>query len=1225
MPLASSLLIGRLHKHNTYPWKLMKLGRPIFAKANRFRRARHAKSADRFLRIPVAFPKPGSAVPLRVVVILRFALLLFVCSNLSTRAQTNSSLPFLSLSSVIEVAGQVEHSRAGTTNWLRSIAGLALRPGDRVRTLAESRAAIQLSDRSVIRLNERTTLEILPPRRAEKRRFGLPRGSLFFFNREKPADIEFDTPLAAGAIRGTEFLLEIGEDSRDLKLALIDGRVTLQNEMSQIALQRGEELRLQSGRPPQIMSLVNVNARIQWALYYPAVLTLEDLNFRPEESQQLRQVIEYYRAGDLLAALDVWPVRSQDFSSDANFLHAALELAVGRVTKAEALLTSQSSKSSAAAALSDLIATVRGNLIDTNRQPRSSSEWLARSYFLQAQFNLTAALEAATKAAALAPQSGFAHARVAELEFSFGRHHRAVAELDRALSLSPRLPSAHALRGFVLLEQGKTLESLSAFRRSRASDAAFAPAWLGSGLCFLRERDFSEARAAFQAAAALEPQRALFRSYLGKAASELGEPSAAEKEFRLAQKLDPNDPTSWLYSALHLWQQNRLNEAIRELEISSALNDQLAPFRSRLLLDADRSVRSANLAVLYDEAGFPDVSRHAAARAVAEDYENFSGHLFLANSYQAIEDINRFDLRLETARQSELLVANLLAPPGAGNLSQQLSQQQHLQFFDPRPLALSSLTEYSSRGDWHHADTLFGTLDGFGYAFDASYESLNGQRPNNDAERQQFFLTLKQRITPDDEFYFQLGQFRSRAGDLAAYFDPSQAKLDFRVTETQEPTLYGGWHHAWSPSSHTLFLVARLDDTLTYHDPQPNLLFLRQTAGVITEVQSPPAGPPFNLDFDSSFTLYSAELQQIWNETDQLALVLGGRWQTGDIDTHATFSRVLTGLVTDQNIGTSLDRGDIYAYQSWQVIKPLRLIAGVSYDHISFPENNDLPPISSKETTRDLLSPKAGLLFAPWEGGLLRACYSRSLGGLFFDNSVRLEPSQIAGFNQAFRSLIPESVAGLVPGTEFETAGIGFDQSFPSGTWFGLEAEWLTSDGSRTVGVLTNSLFLPIPDSPSSTRQALRFRERDLSAYAAQLVGNWFSLSARYRLSEAKLNNSFPQIPDAAANLNILEEGKMATLHQLTLAANVNHPSGFFLRFESNWYYQKNSGYQPALATADFWQHNVLTGYRFPRRYAEITLGLLNLIDKDYRLNPLNLHSELPRGRTFTASVRLNF
>jgi hypothetical protein len=370
--------------------------------------------------------------------------------------------------------------------------------------------------------------------------------------------------------------------------------------------------------------------------------------------------------------------------------------------------------------------------------------------------------------------------------------------------------------------------------------------------------------------------------------------------------------------------------------------------------------------------------------------------------------------------------------------------------------------------------------------------------------------------------------------------------------------------------------------------------------------------------------LYSAEVQQIW-ETPNQSLVVGGRWQSGDVDTRAVLSRELTGVVTDQSTDGSLQRGNVYGYYTQRIVSSLRLIGGVSYDYLRFPENSDWPPISSQERSRELVSPKVGLLFEPWQGGLLRAAYTRSLGGLFFDNSVRLEPTQVGGFNQAFRSLIPESVAGLVPGTAFTTEAVAFDQSLAGGTWFGVEAEWLTSDGARTVGVLTNSTFLPIPDSPSGTRQELSFHERDLSAYAGQLIGNWTALSVRYRLSNGHLVTTFPEVPDAVNGLSNFEQDNRATLHQLAFNLTLNHPSGFFAQWESDWYHQSNSGYSPSLAGADFWQHHFFAGYRFPRRYAEIRLGVLNLFDTDYRLNPLNPYGDLPRSRTFTASLGLNF
>ena len=98
-----------------------------------------------------------------------------------------------------------------------------------------------------------------------------------------------------------------------------------------------------------------------------------------------------------------------------------------------------------------------------------------------------------------------------------------------------------------------------------------------------------------------------------------------------------------------------------------------------------------------------------------------------------------------------------------------------------------------------------------------------------------------------------------------------------------------------------------------------------------------------------------------------------------------------------------------------------------------------------------------------------------------------------------------------------------------------------------------------------------------------------------------------------------------ATLHQLHLFAAYNHPSGFFSQVQSLWSIQSNSGYSPAEPGDDFWQFNAFVGYRFPRRYVELTVGVLNLTDRDYRLNPLTLYAELPRERTAVVNLKINF
>jgi outer membrane receptor protein involved in Fe transport len=82
---------------------------------------------------------------------------------------------------------------------------------------------------------------------------------------------------------------------------------------------------------------------------------------------------------------------------------------------------------------------------------------------------------------------------------------------------------------------------------------------------------------------------------------------------------------------------------------------------------------------------------------------------------------------------------------------------------------------------------------------------------------------------------------------------------------------------------------------------------------------------------------------------------------------------------------------------------------------------------------------------------------------------------------------------------------------------------------------------------------------------------------------------------------------------------------GFFAEMESVWNRQNNQGYVVELPGDDFWQFNLYAGHRFFHRRAEVRLGILNLGNQNYRLNPLNLHDEYPRERTFFASVRLLF
>jgi hypothetical protein len=329
-----------------------------------------------------------------------------------------------------------------------------------------------------------------------------------------------------------------------------------------------------------------------------------------------------------------------------------------------------------------------------------------------------------------------------------------------------------------------------------------------------------------------------------------------------------------------------------------------------------------------------------------------------------------------------------------------------------------------------------------------------------------------------------------------------------------------------------------------------------------------------------------------------------------------------------QNVNSVFRWFSIYGYHQWEVTDWAELIGGLTYDRITFPENFRMAPVIGKDKTVDSVLPKAGLILNPLPDTVIRFAYSRSLGGASLDQSFQLEPSQVAGFVQSFRSIIPESVAGANAGAKFETFGLSLEQKFHTGTYLGLSGELLNSDVRRVDG--SYDFLFPLADfaepSLSGLREHLKYREPSVTFTANQLVSRDWSFGLRYRLSQAVLNDNFPEAAGVANFLNFQPHQRVeAILHRLNLFGIFNHPCGAFAEGDAVWYSQNNEGYQGAEPGDDFWQLNAFAGYRFPRRHAEVTVGVLNIGDQNYKLNPLNLYSELPRERTLMVRFRVNF
>ena len=469
----------------------------------------------------------------------------------------------------------------------------------------------------------------------------------------------------------------------------------------------------------------------------------------------------------------------------------------------------------------------------------------------------------------------------------------------------------------------------------------------------------------------------------------------------------------------------------------------------------------------------------------------------------------------------------------------------------------------------------------------------------------------------------------SSGGNLAQYYNQADAAFaPFRFEDRQEPIIIAGFHHEWNPNSHTLLLASRLSDDRSFDNPYGATFLVGEDSATGEVLDMLPI--VMNQDYRSRLEIYTAEAQQIWHAS-RFTTIAGARYQSGEFRINSTqinFDGNLADLFfapVVQDVSSDFQRMAVYGYEHWQLLDSLRLIGGLSYEHLLLPENFRFAPVSAASDTSDHVLPKAGVIWTPTKSTTFRAAYAQSVGGASFDQSFQLEPAQVAGFNQSFRSLIPESLAGANTGEKFTSYGIALEHKLPTRTFLALETTLLQSKVSREDGAfILTELGGPLL---GSLTERMAFREESLAVSAHQLVGRSWAFGGNYRVSHAELKDNYPEISDAAGAVNgfIPRKTFSGTLHTLDLHAIYQHPSGFFTRADGLWNRQQNGGSLAALNGADFWQCNILLGYHFARRQATATVGVLNITDQNYQLSPINLHNELPRERTLYAKLSFAF
>lgn len=512
-------------------------------------------------------------------------------------------------------------------------------------------------------------------------------------------------------------------------------------------------------------------------------------------------------------------------------------------------------------------------------------------------------------------------------------------------------------------------------------------------------------------------------------------------------------------------------------------------------------------------------------------------------------------------------------------------------------------------------------------------------------------------------------------------YDNKAESPGFDFKEDQQPgLLLAGWNHRWAPGSNTLLLLGRLAATQRLSDPAANqLLVTRDSSGLFPDLLeansfgfdqftnpalrnsvtqnvdgslsyspellqaiAPYLGSgdptdihltPFDFYTRRDFVIYSAEIQHIL-QTERNTILLGGRWQQGTIDTDVRMSvdrtKFLGGMETpaaDQHVESDYRKASLYAYDYWHALPSLTLIAGLNWDLTKHPDNFRNPPVNDGELNESSFSGKLGFTWSPSSYFTLRGAAAQGVGGLTFDESVRLEPSQIAGFNQSYRTVISESLAGSVEAPEYSIIGLSAEGMLPSRTWWGVSAGLIEQKVSRTLGVFTGYDSGAFLNSPAyfadGTPQRLDYLEENLTATVNQLIGDEFSAGLLWRLTRSKLETRFPELEPLQPELK-----DCGTLNEISLYGNWISPTGWFAHIEAN-FYDQNIYDQTAISAAgngdQFIQFNAWAGYRFNRNLCEIAAGVMNIGDSDYHLSPINPYGEIVRDRTVFVTCRLSF
>ncbi len=1056
---------------------------------------------------------------------------------------------------------------------------------DTIHVGQNSRAAVQLINEVVLRLDQNTTMRLIDvaPHPKKSSVFELIVGAFKSFSRP-PRTFSVNTPYINGIIEGTEFAMRVERDST--LVTVYEGKVNTRNEHGRLSLAKGESALAKSGEAPKPYILVKPRDAVQWTLYFPPLLSAlgGDARQIPKyASPVVAEALGLVARGDTpggLALLEQVP--SSERNAEYHLHRAALYLDVGRVDEARTDIDTalkQDPQAGLGYALRSVIEVVRNEksqaLSDAEKAVAlspSPAAKIALSYAQQADFRLEAARDTLLSAVQDHPDDPLAWARLGELWLMFGEREEALNAARKAQELAPGLARAQTVLGFAALANNSEAEARTAFEKAIGLASADPLAHFGLGLAKIKSGELARGRADIEGAVALDSSNALLRSYLGKAYYEEKRGPLDEQQYGIAKELDPADPTAYLYSAIDKQTTNRPVEALQDMQKAIELNDNRAIYRSKQLLDSDLAARSAAVARVYTDLGFQNRALLEGWRSVNTDPGDFSAHRFLADSYSVLP-------RHEIARVSELLQSQLLQPINMTPIQPRLAVSNlflisaggpgSVSFNEFNPLFNRDGLNFQTSGLVGENDTyagegiLAGIYENASFSAGYSYFDTDGWRDNADNRDDIGNAFVQFELSPQTSIQAEYRYRYNNTGDLQLRFEADDFSPNLRQrTETQSGRV--GFRHDFSPGSKLIGnLIYQQSNRTSQDQPVPIL----------------------GIGLDGSDYALSGELQYLFG-SEAIRFVGGaGHFNIESQDTLQTtlslpsivippppFLPFLPPIVIPAQTITNtsfVDRDvrhtNVYLYSYWDLLKNLTVTVGGSGDFF----DDDTPGSAST----DQFNPKFGILWNPLPDTVLRGAVFRVLKRTLITDQT-LEPTQVAGFNQFFDD---------ANATDSWRYGVALDQIFLKQIYAGVEYTY------RDLEVP----FVASTASGFSTTNA-KWREEIARGYVFWTPLDYLALTAEYQWERFDRDRDFA---DGASTVET---------NLVPLGIRFFHESGLSALFKASYVKQQGSFERVSnLGTFvdgsdDFWVMDAALSYRLPKRDGFLTFGGSNLFNQKF-------------------------